>query len=121
MAEFHSLPVYKAAIELEHQFCASTQKAKRQLKYGKVDKIYQEIIDFIVKVAFACDYEGDRLKLIEESLEMMRRIKIQVRIILDLGGMTRNGFAAVVKAEEDVSRQLSGWKNSLTNKNKSKD
>lgn len=48
----------------------------------------------------------------------MRRIKIQVRIILDLGGMTKNGFAAVVKAEEDVSRQLSGWKNSLICKKK---
>lgn len=118
MAEFHALPVYKAAIELERQFCASTQKTKRQLKYGKVDKIYQEIIDFIVKVAFACDYDGDRVKMIDEALAMMRRIKIQVRIILDLGGMTKNGFAAVVKAEEDVSRQLSGWKNSLTCKKK---
>ena len=114
MTEFHALPVYKAAIELERQFCASTQKTKRQLKYGKVDKIYQEIIDFIVKVAFACDYDGDRVKMIDEALAMMRRIKIQVRIILDLGGMTKNGFAAVVKAEEDVSRQLSGWKISLT-------
>ena len=118
MAEFYALPVYKAAIELERQFCASTQKTKRQLKYGKVDKIYQEIIDFIVKVAFACDYDGDRVKMIDEALAMMRRIKIQVRIILDLGGMTKNGFAAVVKAEEDVSRQLSGWKNSLTCKTK---
>lgn len=118
MAEFYALPVYKAAIELERQFCASTQKTKRQLKYGKVDKIYQEIIDFIVKVAFACDYDGDRVKMIDEALAMMRRIKIQVRIILDLGGMTKNGFAAVVKAEEDVSRQLSGWKNSLTCKKK---
>ena len=118
MAEFYALPVYKAAIELERQFCASTQKTKRQLKYGKVDKIYQEIIDFIIKVAFACDYDGDRVKMIDEALAMMRRIKIQVRIILDLGGMTKNGFAAVVKAEEDVSRQLSGWKNSLTCKKK---
>lgn len=118
MAEFYALPVYKAAIELERQFCASTQKTKRQLKYGKVDKIYQEIIDFIVKVTFACDYDGDRVKMIDEALAMMRRIKIQVRIILDLGGMTKNGFAAVVKAEEDVSRQLSGWKNSLTCKKK---
>ena len=118
MDEFYALPVYKAAIELERQFCASTQKTKRQLKYGKVDKIYQEIIDFIVKVAFACDYDGDRVKMIDEALAMMRRIKIQVRIILDLGGMTKNGFAAVVKAEEDVSRQLSGWKNSLTCKKK---
>lgn len=118
MAEFYALPVYKAAIELERQFCASTQKTKRQLKYGKVDKIYQEIIDFIVKVAFACDYDGDRVKMIDEALAMMRRIKIQVRIILDLGGMTKNGFAAVVKAEEDVSRQLNGWKNSLICKKK---
>ena len=120
MAEFHSLPVYKAAIDLERQFCASTQKTKRQLKYGKIDRIYQEIIDFIVKVAFACNYEEDRIRFIEESLEMMRRIKIQVRIILDLGGITKNGFAAVAKAEEDVSRQLNGWKNSLTDKTKSK-
>lgn len=120
MAEFHSLPVYKAAIELERQFSASTQKTKRQLKYGKVDALHREIVDFIVKVAFACDYEADRIKLIEESLGLMRRIKIQVRIILDLGGMSRNGFAAVVKAEEDVSRQLNGWKNSLAGKDKRK-
>ena len=35
MAEFHTLPVYKAAIELERQFNASTQKTPRRLKYWK--------------------------------------------------------------------------------------
>lgn len=116
MAEFHSLPVYKAAIELERQFSASTQKAKRTLRYGKIDTLHREIVDFIVKVSFACDFECDRVALIDEALLMMKRIKIQVRIILDLGGLTKNGFAAVVKAEEDVARQLNGWRNSLVKK-----
>ena len=113
MAEFHSLPVYKAAIELERQFSMSTQKAKKVLKYGKIDQLYREVVDFIVKVAFACDYDGDRLKLIDESLAMLRRIKIQVRILLDIGGITKNGFAAMVQAEENLGRQLQGWKKSL--------
>lgn len=118
MADFHSLPVYKEAIELERQFSASTQKAKKALKYGKIDMLHREIVDFIVKVAFACDYECDRITLIDESLEMMRRIKIQMRILLDLGAMTKKGFASVVLIEENLSRQLQGWKNSLSKNRK---
>lgn len=36
MAEFHTLPVYKAAIELERQFSASTQKTPRRLTAGNI-------------------------------------------------------------------------------------
>lgn len=116
MAEFHSLPVYKAAIELERQFSASTQKTKRILKYGKVDTLHREIVDFIVKVAFASEFESDRIALITETLDTMKRIKIQMRILLDLGAMNNGGFAAVVLAEENVARQLQGWKNSIEKK-----
>lgn len=50
MAEFHTLPVYKAAIELERQFSASTQKTPRRLKYGKVDVLHRDLVDYLLRV-----------------------------------------------------------------------
>lgn len=118
MAEFHTLPVYKAAIELERQFSASTQKTPRRLKYGKVDTLHRDLVELIVTVAFAAEYDGDRKGFVKEALDRMKRFKIQVRVLLDLGAMTGKGFAAVVLAEENVSRQLQGWLHSIENKEK---
>ena len=120
MAEFHTLPVYKAAIELERQFSASTQKTPRILKYGKVDTLHRELIDLIVTVSFASEYDNDRKTFIKEALDRMKRFKIQVRILLDLRAVTQKGFAAIVKTEEDVSRQLHGWLNSIEKKENEK-
>lgn len=113
MAEFHTFPVYKASIELERQFSASTQKTPRILKYGKVDALHRDLVELIVTVAFASEFNSDRKTFIEEALDRMKRFKIQVRILLDLQAITQRGFAAIVKAEEDVSRQLQGWLESL--------
>lgn len=120
MAEFYTLPVYKACMELERQFSASTQKTPRILKYGKVDTLHRELIDLIVTVAFASEYDNDRKTFIKEALDRMKRFKIQVRILLDLRAVTQKGFAAIVKTEEDVSRQLHGWLNGIEKKENEK-
>ena len=120
MAEFYTLPVYKACMELERQLSASTQKTPRILKYGKVDTLHRELIDLIVTVAFASEYDNDRKNFIKEALDRMKRFKIQVRILLDLRAITQKGFAAIVKTEENVSRQLHGWLNSIEKKENEK-
>ena len=120
MAEFYTLPVYKACMELERQFGASTQKTPRILKYGKVDTLHRELIDLIVTIAFASEYDNNRKTFIKEALDRMKRFKIQVRILLDLRAVTQKGFAAIVKTEEDVSRQLHGWLNSIEKKENEK-
>lgn len=110
--EFWELPVYKAAVDLEKQFSASTKNTPRILKYGKIDEIHGEIIDLLVKISFSHVLVQDRIKFIEESLDLMRKVKIQIRILFDIRALSAKGFGALVLCEENVSRQLSGWLNS---------
>lgn len=112
---FYQLKVYKAALDLEVQLNSSTQKTKRSLKYGIVDKAHDDIIDLITKISFAHVYVNDRAEFIKESIDLINKIKIYIRILFDVNGIVKNGFAALELCVENVSKQLDGWYNSVIN------
>lgn len=113
--KFSSLHVYKAALDLEKQLCNSTQKTKRVLKYGKVDSIHNDILELIVLIAYSNEFIEERLQYLEEAIDLMKRIMIQFRILLDVNGVSKSGYAALISLAENVVRQLIGWLNSLKN------
>ena len=117
MANFSTLPVYKRALDLDVQFAASTKKAPHDVKYGYINDIHNRILQLITDIAFANDYETERITWIKEAQESLRGIKIRVRILLDRKNITKKGFAAIIRAEESVARQLSGWYSAESSKN----
>lgn len=112
---FYQLKVYKAAVDLERQLNLSTQKTKRSLKYGIVDRSHEEIINLITKISFAHVYINDRAEFIKESIDLVNKIKIYIRVLYDVNGIVSNGFAALELCVENVSKQLEGWYNSVVN------
>ena len=64
--EFYTLPMYKAAIDLEVQFSSSTQSARKLLKYGKIDLIHKKVIEFITKLPLQISVGQGRVKIMKE-------------------------------------------------------
>lgn len=113
-SNFSQLPLYKSALDLERQLAQSTQKTRRSLKYTEVARVQDEVIKLITDIAFASEFLENRKQLIEKSLRTIKEIKIRLRILLDLGAITKNGYSAITIHEEDIDRQLKGWLKSLT-------
>lgn len=104
-------PVYKAALDLDAQYCRSTKKAPQDVKYTHINRLHDTLIEIITVVAFANDTQDpkERADFISWAIDEVRKLKIRVRVLYDLHYITKKGFTAITGAEENVARQLSGW------------
>jgi len=112
MALFHTLPVYKKMLELVKQFDDSTKKVPQSVKHDYVRDMHNQLVRIVTTVAFANDFDNDRISLLEDAIQSLSEFKIRVRILLDLHYITKKGFAAIVRLEENASKQLHGWHDS---------
>lgn len=112
MALFHTLPVYKKMLELVKQFDDSTKKVPQSVKHDYVRDMHNQPVRIVTTVAFANDFDNDRISLLEDAIQALSEFKIRVRVLLDLHYITKKGFAAIVRLEENASKQLHGWHDS---------
>lgn len=112
MALFHTLPVYKKLLEVVKQFDESTKKVPQSVKHDYVRAMHNQLVGIVTTVAFANDFEADRTQLLTEAIRSLDEFKIRVRVLLDLHYITKKGFAAIVRLEENASKQLHGWHDS---------
>ena len=109
MALFHTLPVYKKLIELVQQFDDSTKKVPQSVKHDYVRDMHNRLVGIVTTVAFANEFDTDRMTLLNDAIQALSEFKIRVRVLLDLHYITKKGFAAIVRLEENASKQLHGW------------
>lgn len=108
-------PVYNAARELYNQIVRSTQKCPINIKRGKLAEIEQKVQAIMEDTAFADEQRENaaaRLERIASALKAMNEVRISIRLIHDLGYITRKGFSAIMNREAKVIRQLKGWQRS---------
>lgn len=108
-----NLPVYNRTRELYLQIEASTKKLPVNIRKLLLEKIEDSIIGIMEYLAFA-DKTSDnkfRIKFIEDSIKTLEQVEIRIRIMRDLHFMSKKGFSSIVRIEDDVMRQLAGWKN----------
>ena len=109
--ETQKLPVYNAARELYLQIVRSTQKCPVNLRRGRISALEDGVLNIMQGIAFAnesTDVRG-RLEFIARAQGQMQTIKVEVRCIFDLGFLRKKSFAAIIRCEDKVSRQLAGW------------
>lgn len=51
----------------------------------------------------------ERLAFINDARKRLREIEIEMRCVFDLGLLRKKSFAAIIRCEENVARQLAGW------------
>lgn len=115
MAQFYTLPVYKKLLDLTRQFDDSTKKVPKSVKHGYVRDMHNQLITIVTMVAFANEFNSVRAAKLKKAIDFMSEFKIRIRVLLDLHYITKKGFAAIVRLEEDAIRQLTGWYNSIDN------
>ncbi len=109
--ETRKLPVYNAARELYLQISRSTQKCPVELRRGRIAAMLEDALGIMDGIAFAnesLDVRG-RLEFISSARQKLRTIEVGIRCIFDLGFLRRRSFAAIVRCEDNVARQLAGW------------
>ena len=117
---FYQLPVYGTLRKLSMQMTSSSNRAKRSIKYGKLLEINNKIINIMELLSYVDNKTLElniRINYLDKCLTFLTEIKLENRIIYDLGGFTKKGFSLIMKYEESIYRQLSAWRNKLIKNN----
>lgn len=101
-------PVYKAALDLDAQYCRSTKKAPQDVKYTHINRLHDTLIEIITVVAFANDTQDpkERADFISRAIDEVRKLKIRVRVLYDLHYITKKGFTAITRADLPPQKSL---------------
>ena len=108
--ESSKLKVYNRARILAEQINLSTQKVPRATKYRYIDPIVVMVYGIMEYISFANDNAEQRVAFIDAALSNLAMLKVRVRIVYDMKYMKRKGYDAVIREEENVTRQLIGWR-----------
>jgi hypothetical protein len=110
-----NLPVYKAIYDLTLQVFKSSQHMKRDYRYSLGEKIKQECVDLTVMVysANACD---DKEPYIKEARRLIEVIRVQMRLLRDLGQIAIKHTAQIEFSIADITKQLDAWHKAAMNK-----
>ncbi len=114
--ENHKLAVYNRARILANQIQESTRKLKRRDKYGYVDPMVLSVYRIMEYISFANERIEDRIAFIDKALEEMDHLRIKARVLLDMKYVKPSGYDAIIREEENVVRQLKGWRNKTEEK-----
>ena len=108
--ETHKLKVYNRARLLSEQIVKSTGKVPRVAKYSYVDPMIVSVYGIMEYISFANDTPEQRVQFIDTALAALNQLKIKVRVLRDLKFVTQKGYDAIIREEENVTRQLNGWR-----------
>ena len=109
MAQYNHLPIFQLGYKLTLEIYKTTCKFPREYKYTlgqKLKEISAEFLDFVV-IANSLEI---KLPAIKEAEIRLDRLKIHTRLAYDLKIINLGKYEEIFRSLEDLSKQLSGWK-----------
>jgi hypothetical protein len=104
------LPVYKASYNLLLYAFQLIKNMRKDYKYTAGEKIREETMELVMNI-YRANKIKEKKEKIEEAQENIQRIRLLFRLLYDLEQISLKHFTEVNKKIEDVSRQLTGWRN----------
>lgn len=115
--EYYKLPAYNKARELTEQITRSTQKVPRDIRFSYVTQMQTASMGIMEHIAFANENPEERAAYLDKAIMDLQRIMIRVRILKDLKYLPLKGYSAIIRKEEELVKQLTGWLNKTTESN----
>jgi len=113
MAKYDELPVYKASYDLLLEIFQFTKEFSREFKYTVGESLKKETLDLITLIyrANSAKEKAETIRLAREKIEVIR---LFIRLMKDLRQISLKKFVQINKKVESVSKQLTGWRKSVT-------
>ena len=106
------LPVYKSTYDLFTYSFELIRDIDKDYKYTVGEKLKNQILELMMNI-YRANLGRKRKKRIKKAQENIQMVKILFKVLKDLNQISLKKFARVNKKIEDVSKQITGWHNSL--------
>ena len=115
--KYDELPVYKASYDLILEVFKTSQTIKREYRYTLGERLKMEIVELMMCIYHA-NITVDKEPHILKAREHIEVIKLQIRLLHDLGQMPNRNMATLNLNIESISKQLAAWHKSVNEKKK---
>lgn len=113
MAIYDSLPVFKKGYDLLVEIYKMTSGLSREYKYTIGEKLKNETLELLLQI-----YQANLSRAKEIHLDQCRQnteaVRLLIRLLHDLQQINIKRMIALNLLIENVSKQLSGWKKSVS-------
>lgn len=113
MALYSELPIFKASYDLLIYVFQITKHFPKEYKYTLGEKVKTLLLDLILAV-FHANKAHNKIVFLDQVQTHIETIKILLRISHDLKIISTEKFAHASLLLESVSKQVTGWKRSIT-------
>jgi hypothetical protein len=118
MAAYDNLPAYKAACDLLLDVYRMRDNLTRNYKHTLAEDLKNELKELIVFIYKANANEEEKEQNLRQARELMVVIKLDMRMLHELGQLTLKRFIALGDKTENLSKQITAWHRSTVSRQK---
>ena len=112
IARHDELPVYKATYDLMLSVFRFVKDFTKEYKYSVGDTLKKETMELMTLI-YRANTRMEKVLVLQEARERIEVIRLYIRLMKDLQQVNIKQFVAVNREVELVSRQLTGWHQSV--------
>jgi hypothetical protein len=112
MSLTQELPIYKATYDLLLAIFNFTKEFTKEYKYTVGEQLKLETMKLLTLI-YRANARRDKLEIIRTAQEQIEIIRLYIRVMKDMKQISLKKFVGVNQKVENVSKQLTGWKNSF--------
>ena len=109
MANYDTLPIYKATYDFLLRVMHAISHFPRQYKYTLGEKIQAEVIDLIISIYKVNSTKTDKVEFLKRMEEQIQLIYLLLRISHDMKLMPTEKYAGIVELADGIASQTKGW------------
>ncbi|MBU0682761.1 MAG: four helix bundle protein [Candidatus Omnitrophota bacterium] len=113
MALYNTLPVFKKGYDLLIEIYKMTTGLSREYKYTVGEKLKNETLELLLQIYKANVSRGKEIH-IDSCRESVEVVRLLIRLLHDLRQISIKRMIALNVLIENISKQLSGWKKSVS-------
>ncbi|MBQ8167949.1 four helix bundle protein [bacterium] len=108
MAQYETLPIYKAAYDFLLRTMHAISHFPREYKYTLGEKIQNQAIELIILI-YKINSSENKVPLLKLMQEQIQLLYLLLRISHDIKLMPTEKYAGIVEMVDGVANQTKGW------------
>ncbi len=108
MAQYDTLPIYKATYDFLLRVMHAISHFPREYKYSLGERIQNESIELVIMI-YKVNVTKSKVEYLKKMEEQIQLIYLLLRISHDMKLMPTEKFAGIVEMVDGVATQAKGW------------
>lgn len=108
MAQYNTLPIYKATYDVLLRVMHAVSHFPREYKFSLGEKIQNQMIELVIYI-YKANSTRSKAEFLTKMQEQIQLVYLLLRIAHDMKIMPTEKYAGIVEMLDEVAKQTKGW------------